>query len=410
MKVNFNKFLTSGLLAIALTAVTSCNKDVPPPVPITEPAPSGQTLTEIVNTDASFTILRAAVTRAGTNISTLLSDRTAVFTLFAPTDAAFIASGIPNAATISALPAAQVESILRFHLVGGQRITSAAIPTNFPNIQLPTQLVLSPPSASLPPGLRMSVFASKRGANAWVNNIPITQADIPAANGVVHKIAALLSPPQAFVWNRIDTDPNLTYYKAAIKRADEGVATASKLETALLNPAGNFTVFAPNDNAFRAIITALITQALVAQGVPPATASAQAAALASTPGVFTNPMVTPVLTQQTVQALVVYHWLGFDPIVAGTTVTVNGLRAFSVNFPTTPTGVKTFLNRVVVPHPGVTLQATFGATGVTAASVKGLTNPSSSNLLINPTPGTGTSDQNYINGVLHVIDQVLLPQ
>jgi hypothetical protein len=57
------------------------------------------------------------------------------------------------------------------------------------------------------------------------------------------------------------------------------------------------------------------------------------------------------------------------------------------------------------------VQATFGATGVTAATVKGLANTSNSNILINPTPAPGgTSDQHYVNGVLHVIDQALRPQ
>jgi hypothetical protein len=104
-----------------------------------------------------------------------------------------------------------------------------------------------------------------------------------------------------------------------------------------------------------------------------------------------------VLTQQIVQGIVVYHMFGD--------------RVFSVNMPTAATNKLTLLNSAVPSHPGVTLQATFGATGVTAATVKGLVNPTASNILINPTPApAGTSDQHYINGVLHVIDQVLRPQ
>ncbi len=83
-----------------------------------------------------------------------------------------------------------------------------------------------------------------------------------------------------------------------------------------------------------------------------------------------------------------------------------GARAFSVNLPTTATNTPTLLNSVIPTHPGVAVQATFGATGVTAATVKGAANATASNILINPLPGA-TSDQNYINGVLHKIDQVL---
>jgi hypothetical protein len=144
-------------------------------------------------------------------------------------------------------------------------------------------------------------------------------------------------------------------------------------------------------------LTAQITQALMAQGMDQATAQATATALASSPSVFTNPATASVLTPQTVKGLVVYHLLGS--------------RAFSVNIPTSATSVPTLLNTAIPTHPGVALQATFGATGVTAAMVKGAANATASNVQINPTPApNGTSDQHYINGVIHIIDQVLRPQ
>jgi len=69
------------------------------------------------------------------------------------------------------------------------------------------------------------------------------------------------------------------------------------------------------------------------------------------------------------------------------------------------------LNSAVTQHPGVTLKATYGFNGVIAITVKGLGNPTAANVQINPTPAPGgTSDQHYINGTLHKIDQVLLPQ
>lgn len=228
----------------------------------------------------------------------------------------------------------------------------------------------------------------------WANNIPITQADLAASNGVVHKVAVVVAPPTQFLWNRIDTDSDLTYLKAAIKRADEGVAEGSTLEAALKNPAANLTIFAPTDAAFKAILTAQITQALIAQGMSPSTAAATAGLLASSPTVFSNPQVTPVLTQELVKGIIVYHILGN--------------RAFTVNIPTADTRVNTLLNTALPAHPGVTLQATLGATGMTtAATVKGAANPAPSNILIDP---RSTSDQHYINGVIHKIDQVLRPQ
>ena len=238
-----------------------------------------------------------------------------------------------------------------------------------------------------------------------------------AANGVLHKTAAVLLPPSQYLWERINADANLTYLKAAIQRADSAAAPATSLVAALSNPAANLTVFAPTNAAMQAFLIGSITQALVARGFPAVAAQAAATALVSTYGttILTNPASIPdapifpagtgigvalasALTPTNVQGIVVYHLFGS--------------RAFTVNFPTTQTGgYKTLLNSAIPIHPGVRLQATFGPTGVTAATVQGIANPTASNLQINPLPApNGTSDQHYINGVLHVIDQALRPQ
>jgi uncharacterized surface protein with fasciclin (FAS1) repeats len=439
MKFNFNKFIASSfLLATAFASVTSCNKDVEDPTPIVLQEPTGQSILEVINSDANLTILKAAVAKAGTNttfgnsLTTILADKAASYTVFAPTDAAFQAAfqllGIPPTVGVNALRPGQLDTIIRYHLVGG-RVIGDTIARRSPNIQLPTQLVLQQPSSTLPPGLRMSVFPSRVGTTYFVNNVPVTQADMAVANSVIHKIGAVLLPPSQLLWNRIDTDPNLTYLKAAVQRADSGVAAASTLAAALQNGAANLTVFAPTDAAFRAIITAqitaalipivtqqlipVITQQLIAGGATPAQAAAQApvqaaaqapaiaqtqaATLAATPAVFTNSALSAVLTPTTVRGLVAYHLLGN--------------RRFSVNIPATATQIPTVAHSAVPALPLITIQATFGATGVTAATVKGGANATASNIQINPTPApVGTSDQHYVNGVLHIIDQVLRPQ
>lgn len=425
MKFNLNKlFALPVLLAVAACFFASCNKDVEDAQPVTTQPASGQSIMQIINSDASFSILKAAIAKASTStatspsLSALLSDSTSVYTVFAPTDAAFLTSfqllGIPAAVGINAFRPGQLDSILRYHVVGGQKLASSAMPTAFPvpNVQLPTMLELAKPSPLIPPGLRMPSFASKRGAAAWLNNIPLTAVDVQASNGIIHKTALVVAPPSAFLWNRIATDPNLSYLKAAIQRADQGVAQDSTLQAAFLNPAANFTIFAPTNTAFQQLLTAQITQALMGLGYTQQQALAQAQAWAATPDVFTNPALASVLSPTNVKGLVAYHLLGTDPIVTPTKVIVNGMRVFSVNIPTTATAVKTYLNSTqqTVLHPGVTIQATFGATGVTAATVKGAFNPTPSNIQINPAPGTGTSDQHYINGVMHIIDQVLRPQ
>ncbi len=400
------------LLAVA-GLLTACNKDLLDPIPATPATPPAQpTIAELLN-GANFSLLKEAATRAG--LLEALGNAGSLYTVFAPDNDAFTRSGI-GSAQIQGLPIETLRSILRYHIVPGQRITSAMIPTTFPNLQLPTMVELQAPGA-IPTGLRMSIFPSKRGTAAWVNNIPLTAVDVLAANGVIHRVAGVVSPaaPQ-MLWNRIDTDPNLTFLKAAVQRADQATPSAN-LVAALSNGGANLTVFAPSDAAMRLFLTGAITQALIARGLPPAAAQGAATALVTTYGatIISNPASIPdaplfppgtgigaalaaVLTPTTVQGIVLYHVLGS--------------RAFTVNFPATATLTKTLLNNAIAAHPGIGLQATLGATGMaTSATAKGAANATASNVQINPTPAPGgTSDQNYINGVLHVIDQMLLPQ
>ena len=278
-----------------------------------------------------------------------------------------------------------------------QSITMASVPNTFPNFFYPTNL--NPTSgSSFNPLVRLLTFPSTRNGN-WINNIPLTAVNATAANGIIHTAAAMPAPPSKVLAQRIFADADMTYLAAAINRADSGVAptTSASLVWVLSNFGPNITVFAPTNLAFQQLLTAQITQALIAQGVPPATAAAQAAALASTPAVFSNPALYSVLTPTVVKGIVVYHLLGN--------------RAFLNNFPTTATSYPTLLNSAVPSHPGVSLTCTFTGPFVTAATVKGIANPTASNILINPTPEpNGTSDQFFVNGTIHKIDQVLRPQ
>lgn len=387
-----------GVLVMAATgavlSLASCNKNIPDPVPNTFPTQTGTSIGDVVNTNPNFTFLKAAVVRAG--LLPALSDNSRTYTVFAPDNAAFIASGIPSEAVINALPVTQLVPLLQYHVVP-QKVMSTQIPGTFPNLQYPSLLNPAPSISAL---LRLTTFPSTRNG-AWVNNIPIKAVNTEASNGVIHTVGAIVSPPSRYLWDRINTDANLTYLRAAVLRADSGIAatSSSNLVGILSNIGANLTVFAPRDAEFRATLTALITQVLVRQGVPLATAQAQATALAATPAVFSNPALFGALTAQTVRGVVVYH------------VFTN--RAFTNNFPTTATNYPTVLNGAVPTHPGLGLTATFTPPNPFAATatVKGLVNTTAANVFINNAPEpNGTSDQHYLNGVLHVINQVLLPQ
>lgn len=350
--------LKTRALAVMSAAVLlfSCNKDLPEATPIVTPPPSGSSIMSLLDAP-NFSILKAAVTRAGLN--TALATTSNVYTVFAPDDAAFAVSGL-DLATVNALPVATLQSILSYHLVGGQVLRAANIQEKYPNMYLQSMLLLQAPSAALPPGYRMPLGISRRGGNAWANQIPVKQADVTAANGVVHVIAALLSPPAQTLGQIImGSDPNYAFLRAAIRRADQGPPAGAPAFTPLLNnAAANFTVFAPTNTAF--------TNLLAALGAPADTTS------------------FALLPSATVWGIVAFHVQGvraFSPNLS--TGGVPSIMGVNQQFNVTPTAVQVRGPGNVVPTPGGPVQ--FFA-NVTAANI------------------------NSINGVIHRTDAVLMPQ
>ena len=230
-------------LSLMIMAISSCTKELPVPEPKWVDPQIGATVAEIISADANFSIFKSAVVKAG--MLDMLADRTKNFTVFAPSNAAFIASGIPQAA-IDALPASTVATIVWYHIIPGQKLFSANIPTTFPNIQMPTAFVFPAPNTN--PLVRFSNFPSKRGTTVYVNNIPMTAVDNSPANsnGVVHTAAAVIAPPSTSLWQAINADPNLTFLVAAINAADVGGTPGSRFQDYLAIPYANFTLFAPS--------------------------------------------------------------------------------------------------------------------------------------------------------------------
>ena len=408
--MNTIKKIKTALLPFLFGAValSSCNKDVQQyPIPVLGAA-TGITLDSTLKTTANDSMYYRLIVKASlspTNFVNLLrgiGSPNNSYTLFVPDNAAMIASGF-SSALISAIPVASAVGIVSYNLIP-QTYDTASIPNVFPNFPVGTSIFPSPAA----PFLTFRTFPSKRPGILRVNTIPMTTPlNVRVSNGIIHHVAAIVAPPAiSLLWNRIDTDSTtstgLTYLRAAIIRADSasnggGASRPGALEAALTNAAANLTVFAPTDAVFQATLTALITQGLIAQNVPPATAAAQAAFLASTPAVFSNPLLFGTLSATTVRGLLVYH------LFSNT--------AFTVNFPSTPTKYPTLLNTAIPSHPGVELTATFTGPFVTAATIKGLGNATPANIIINGAAApNGTSNQFYINGVLHKITQLLRPQ
>ena len=225
-----NILTRSVLLMAAGTSffLSSCDKDDDTPA-------QANTISDIVVAGSSFTSLEAAVLKA--NLQGTLSS-TGPFTVFAPDDAAFTASGITTAA-LNALSITQVQNILLYHTVGS-KILAADVPAG--------------PNAKVTTAGGDSVFVTKNANGVFINGIKVKTADVAADNGVIHVIERVLNPP---VGNIVETAVvgNLDSLVKAVTRATSAPGGDPSLAATLSNT--RLTVFAPTNAAFTQLLSAL---------------------------------------------------------------------------------------------------------------------------------------------------------
>jgi hypothetical protein len=408
---------------VAAVAFSACNKKLEEfaPIPVA-PYPTGTTIAATLTASANDSLFNRMLIRSG--LQSLFADNTKQLTLFAVDSngmKAFVnaASGgaipanapssIVSAFLANTLPAGTAAGIIQYNTLG-QKVLAANIGTAFPNFPYTSQIVLDPNQ----PFVRSSIFPVRGTTFSYVNNLPITAVDIQASNGVIHRTASVVTPPTTLLKGAIAGQATLKYFREAVARADSGAVGTSRIDSLLNFGVTNMTVLAPNDAAFQGLLTPLITGALIAQGVAPATAAAQATALVNAvdangnPTVFRNPLLFAAIPASTVRGIVAYHVLA-----SGTTSIVPNIRVFSVNVPGAPAFVKTLVNGSVAAHPGVNAVAAYTAGNPFPTSVqfRGLgTLPSGGTPYSGPAANVVLADRHSVNGVFHIIDRVLLPQ
>ncbi len=400
--------------------------------------PPPATVVDIVVNSPDHNTLEAAVLAAG--LETTLSGE-GPFTVFAPTDAAFDA--LP-AGTVDALlnDIPTLTAILTYHAVGANALSTG----------------LSNGFVTTVNGSDVLVNINAEGV--FINGAQVIVADILADNGIVHVIDAVLLPPAATVVDIVVNSPDHNTLEAAV--------LAAGLETTLSGE-GPFTVFAPTDAAFEALPAGTVDALL--NDIPTLTAiltyhvvggSAYAASLSdgqvvetvlgenvtvsiTAEGVFVNDaqvIVTDLLADNgivhVIDAVLLPPVTVMDIIIdsedhntleaaidaAGLTTTLDGEGPFTVFAPTDaafdllPAGtVDALLNDI----PTLTAILTYHVVGATALSTD-LSNGfvatlNGSNVLVNITAdGVFINNAQVIvadietdNGVVHVIDAVLLP-
>ncbi|MEM9545369.1 MAG: fasciclin domain-containing protein [Bacteroidota bacterium] len=192
------------------------------------------TVADIIINSTEHNTLEAAVLAAG--LDTILNGE-GPFTIFAPTDDAFDALPEGTVDALLADPTGALIDILLYHAVA-----STAFSTDLTDQQMITTIN----------GKDVVVTINMDGV--FINDAQVTMADIETDNGVVHVIDAVLLPPPPTVVDIISDSPDHTLLETAI--------LAAELDGALSGE-GPFTIFAPTDAAFQAL-PAEILDALLA--------------------------------------------------------------------------------------------------------------------------------------------------
>ena len=370
------------------------------------------------------------------------------FTVFAPTDQAFVNAGIDLAALDTPEGKATLADILLYHVVAGE---------------VPAANVTDCMSATAVNGQPLSFTV---GSSVMVNGATVIQADVGTSNGFIHVIDQVLTPTDTP--NDIPRTAQCTGIHDSLVA---GVIQAELLET--LQGTGPFTLFAPTDQAFadagidlasldtpegKAALTDILLYHVVAGQIPSSavTECLTVDAVNGNPVAFTvgdsvmindatvtladvntsngvihvidkvlTPTTTPNDVPRTAQCTGIHDSLVAGVIQAGLLETLQGPGPFTVFAPTdqaftdagidlaaldTPEGQATLSDILLYHVVAGEVPAANVTDCMSATAVNG--NPLSftvgSSVMVNGATVTAT-DVATSNGIIHVIDKVLSP-
>jgi uncharacterized surface protein with fasciclin (FAS1) repeats len=227
-------------IALALVggmSFTSC-KDGDDPA-----EPQVKTIAGTASATADLSSLVAALQRA--DLVTTLNG-TGPFTVFAPTNAAFSAFLTANGfAKLEDVPVAVLKQVLLNHVLSGE-VKAASVPVSD---YVKTLATFGTTTSNL------SLLAQRSGTSVTLNKeVKVTTADVVCSNGVVHIVDKVIALPN--VVNHALNNANFSTLVAALTRP--GLTAAGQpTYVQTLSGAGPFTVFAPTNAAFAALLTEL---------------------------------------------------------------------------------------------------------------------------------------------------------
>lgn len=227
MKNYFKLFTLVSLLSATLFFV-SCKNDS------TSSGIKTHTITDVAASNSDFSILVSALKKTGLDVA--LANNASSFTVFAPTNAAFTSLLAElKVASLNDIPTATLTNVLLYHVKSG-KASASQITTGYYST-----LSAGPVANS---NLSMYVDMSSTTING---RSKITKTDIMADNGVIHVIDKVLLP-MSLVDHAL-ANPMFSSLVAAVSKAN--------LATALADNTKNYTVFAPTNAAFSALLSKL---------------------------------------------------------------------------------------------------------------------------------------------------------
>lgn len=186
--------------------------------------PSLGTIVGTILTTPRFSTLAEALVKVDLTTPVSLGE----VTLFAPNNDAFTAAGITD---LQAVSDEDLTSILTYH------VADAVLPSD----------VIEEGFAQTLNGAFVDISVDM---NVMIDQSLVVSTDLGPDNaeGVLHEIGSVLSPPANTIAELAQNTPSLSTLVAALERANL---------TEELNTAGPFTVFAPDNNAFDALLASL---------------------------------------------------------------------------------------------------------------------------------------------------------
>lgn len=226
----FNFIISTSLVLLLSVAFIACEDETQ----TDNNGMKGKNIVEVASSNPDLSIFVDALKKAGLDDD--LASKSSDFTVFAPTNAAFTSLLADlGVSSLNDIPNETLEKVLFYH-VKDDISRASQISTGY------YSTLSAGPAESSKLSLYIDMSATKIN-----NRASITKTDVMANNGVIHLIDKVLLPM------------SITEHAAANSSFSSLVAALSKAElvSALSDSSKTYTVFAPTNEAFTTLLTAL---------------------------------------------------------------------------------------------------------------------------------------------------------